>query len=219
MSTGYALEIYRHNNHWKAQVCHNVGMCLDSTHHIAVRKYNGTHYKVTRVIILHVTNAIQYNICCVSIQYDTFMSQRPSSILILPMHWSWICQSGPSHHWVHTHIRHNPASQGTNMLDFRKSSLSLKQQAHKVFQNEKKCRKNGNTELACFDFRTVKEEELVSTPSASSRPPSTSISTHTETSSSTHTETSQTWKRKHENSRKMDKLLFYLCISFWYTLS
>ena len=38
------------------------------------------------------------------------------------------------------------------MFIFRKSSLSWKQQMSKMFQNEKKVRKNGNVEQATFDF-------------------------------------------------------------------
>jgi hypothetical protein len=95
------------------------------------------------------------------------------------------------------------------MLDFRKSSLSIKQQAHKVFQNEKKCRKNGNTELANFDFRIVTEEDVVSTSSVSSRSSSTSLSANADTF-----KTSPTRKTKPENPKKKHKLLFYLCISF-----
>ena len=38
------------------------------------------------------------------------------------------------------------------MFNFRKSSLSWKQQMSKMFQNEKKVRKNGSVEKARFDF-------------------------------------------------------------------
>ena len=38
------------------------------------------------------------------------------------------------------------------MFNFRKSSLSWRQQVSKMFQNEKRVRKNGSVEHATFDF-------------------------------------------------------------------
>ena len=46
------------------------------------------------------------------------------------------------------------------MFEFRKSSLSTKEQLQMLFKNKKMCRKDGNTEIANFEFRPMQENQL-----------------------------------------------------------
>ena len=47
------------------------------------------------------------------------------------------------------------------MLNFRKSSITFRQEVCKLFRNEKKVRKNGMTESADFEFRQIEEEKMM----------------------------------------------------------
>ena len=90
------------------------------------------------------------------------------------------------------------------MLNFRKSSLSIKQQLVNLFNRKR--RKNGKAEMANFDFRLFKEEEKQLILSASS---TSSYSSCSSPVPSLDTE-AEDLKPKSSSAVKAEKIFLYI---------